>query len=681
MPDRPSHPYGLAPDEELNAPSSRPEATRAEARTRRQTGSRRPVPSSASTGRPVPAVAGRPAQSRREARAQQRLTETAQNQRIQEDLHNRDQGSGGAPAEHQAATDVWAPPGHWSGESDVRSARPEGATRGPVDTRGRSRGRGESFGPGGSFGRGASFIEDESLGQGGLLGQDELAGPGGQADRAGQGRAGRVGPVAAAAAGPAESLSQGSARGRSGPVGDTVPVGDPELEGGAARDGGARREVHALGNVSRPPSRRSRRDVEQGRRAERSRKPRLIQIAGGAVAVLAVLGGVVVAIDRIPGDKTPENAAALASTVSASTSASLDIGQTAPTATPSAKATHAKKKTAKVVKKAETKAAEKVATVTRKKAATTTSAAGTYASSSVKLGVFRGTSPSEVASFGKWLGNDVDYAMDFSSRTSWDEISDPSYMLDTWKGSGYRMIYATAMLPTQDDSATMAAGANGEYDQYFKTLAKNLVAAGQGDAILRLGWEFNLSASRWHPDTKANFINYWQHIVKAMRSVPGTDNLAFDWNPNIGGEVYDSTNYYPGNAYVDYIGIDTYDISWVEGSYPFPSSCGAACKQERREAAWESTLNGTFGLNFWSDFAKSKGKPMALPEWGLWERPDGHGGGDNAYYIQQMLDFIYDPSNNVGYQSYFEFNVGSSGTHMLETHTTAGAQFKKLLGK
>ncbi|GLY33060.1 hypothetical protein Kisp02_64250 [Kineosporia sp. NBRC 101731] len=464
------------------------------------------------------------------------------------------------------------------------------------------------------------------------------------------------------------------------PVSGAAPEGDLELEGEAARDGGSRREVHSLGNVSRPPSRRARRDVEKGRRAERSRKPRLMQIAGGAVAVLAVLGGVVVAIDRIPGDKTPENTAALASTVSASTSASLDLGNTTPTATPSAKATHAKKKTEKVVKKAEAKA-KKVTTVTKKKAATTTTSAGTYASSPVKLGVFRGTSPSEVASFGAWLGNDVDYAMDFSSRTSWDEISDPSYMLDTWKGSGYRMIYATAMLPTQDDSATMAAGANGEYDQYFKTLAKNLVAAGQGDSILRLGWEFNLSASRWHPDTKANFINYWQHIVKAMRSVPGTDNLAFDWNPNIGGEVYDSTNYYPGNAYVDYIGIDTYDISWVEGSYPFPSSCSAACKQERREAAWESTLNGTFGLNFWSDFAKSKGKPMTLPEWGLWERPDGHGGGDNAYYIQQMLDFIYDPSNNVGYQSYFEFNVGSSGTHMLETHTTAGAKFKKLLGK
>ncbi len=116
------------------------------------------------------------------------------------------------------------------------------------------------------------------------------------------------------------------------------------------------------------------------------------------------------------------------------------------------------------------------------------------------------------------------------------------------------------------------------------------------------------------------------------------------------------------------------------GSYPYPKSCNAACKQSSRETAWNNTLNGTFGLNFWADFARSKGKPLTLPEWGLWERPDGHGGGDNKYYIQQMFDFINDPSNNVGYHSYFEVNVGSSGSHMLETHTSAGSLFKKLLG-
>ncbi|GAB6901793.1 glycoside hydrolase family 26 protein [Kineosporia succinea] len=432
--------------------------------------------------------------------------------------------------------------------------------------------------------------------------------------------------------------------------------------------------THSLGNVSRPATRRARREAEKGRRARKDRRPSLVTVVSGAALVLAVLAGVVVAIDRIPtGPDTTGTAALTAAT--ASTSASLAMGETTPTLAPSARATATATKTRKAtVKKSETRAAAAPAP----KKTTAKPVAG--AADSVKLGVFRGTYPGEVEAFGDWLGRDVDYATDFSSRTSWDEIANPAYMLEAWKGSGYRMVYATAMLPTQDDSATMAAGAAGEYDQYFKTLAQNLVNADQGDSIIRLGWEFNLSASRWHPDTKANFIGYWRHIVEAMRSVPGTEKLEFDWNPNIGGEVYDSTKYYPGNQYVDYVGIDTYDISWVEGSYPYPKSCNAACKQSSRETAWNNTLNGTFGLNFWADFARSKGKPLTLPEWGLWERPDGHGGGDNKYYIQQMFDFINDPSNNVGYHSYFEVNVGSSGSHMLETHTSAGSLFKKLLG-
>lgn len=167
-----------------------------------------------------------------------------------------------------------------------------------------------------------------------------------------------------------------------------------------------------------------------------------------------------------------------------------------------------------------------------------------------RTGVFKGSVPAEVAKFGEWAGREIDYAADFSARGTWEEIAYPNYLLDIWKDSGYRMVYGVAMLPLQDESATMAAGARGEYDHHFRTLAQNLVDHGQGDSILRLGWEFNLRESRWHPDSRENFISYWQHIVKAMRSVPGAEKLQFDWNPNIGGETYDPRQYFPGGDYV-----------------------------------------------------------------------------------------------------------------------------------
>jgi hypothetical protein len=452
-----------------------------------------------------------------------------------------------------------------------------------------------------------------------------------------------------------------------------------------------------LAQPSRPESRRARRTTEKVRR---SRRPHLIQAALATLAVFAVLGGVAIAIDRSSGGEASDATSAIASTskVTELPSASNDSTPAA-AATPSSPAAKVKAgagaarsgivQAGAIAKAADSlrKAADKVgaATVAKADAKKVASGAGKPrgigAARAVKLGVFRGTSPSEVKSFGQWLGRKVDYASDFSTRTTWDEIANPTYMLQTWKGSGYRMVYATAMLPTQDDSATMAQGAQGAYDQYYKTLAQNLVAYGQGDSIIRLGWEFNLGPSRWHPDTKANFIAYWQHIVKAMRSVPGTGNLQFDWNPNIGGESYDSRNFYPGNDYVDYIGVDIYDISWADGAYPFPANCDDACKQQRREVAWDDKLNGTFGLNFYASFARSKGKPLSMPEWGLWDRPDGHGGGDNPYFIQQMYKFIDDPANNVGYQSYFEFNPGDSGNHALTTLTSGGSQFRDLLGQ
>jgi hypothetical protein len=226
----------------------------------------------------------------------------------------------------------------------------------------------------------------------------------------------------------------------------------------------------------------------------------------------------------------------------------------------------------------------------------------------------------------------------------------------------------------------MALGAKGNYDANFTRLARNLVAGGQGSAIIRLGWEFNLASSRWSTANPQQFISYWRHVVTAMRAVPG-QKFTFDWNPNVGVTAYDATQYYPGNAYVDYIGVDVYDLSWQKDTYPYPASCPAACRLERQKLVWERLHDGTHGLAFWSDFAASKGKPMSLPEWGLWKRNDNHGGADNPYFIEQMYRFIANPKNNVAYHAYFE-TATDEGTHRLMTDFPASsAAFRKFFGR
>ena len=296
-------------------------------------------------------------------------------------------------------------------------------------------------------------------------------------------------------------------------------------------------------------------------------------------------------------------------------------------------------------------------------------------------GVFRGTSLADVRAYQKWFGGTVDRIVDFSTRETWADVADPQYMLDEWKGSGLLPVYSVALLPDKVPSETIQRGAAGDYDQYYAQLAQHLIAAGQPNAILRLGWEFNLESSRWSTSDSTAFIAYWRRIVTAMRAVPG-QHFQFDWNPNNGHNKYDAVHYYPGDDVVDYIGVDAYDVSYAFRTYPYPASCDAQCRTGRQTRAWnKSVYGGQRGLKFWSAFARRRGKPMSIPEWGLWNRLDGHGGGNDPAYLSRMHGFIADPTNAVAYQAYFEFD-GSDGPHrLMTTFTASGDTFRALFAR
>lgn len=258
------------------------------------------------------------------------------------------------------------------------------------------------------------------------------------------------------------------------------------------------------------------------------------------------------------------------------------------------------------------------------------------------LGIYGGEGPSTEQALGKSMGRQPQYAMAFLDGTSFQKMEDPSWFISQFRGSGYSMIWGVPILPSSGDY-TLAIGATGAYDQYFVTLAEGLVAGGQGNSIIRLGWEFNGVSFPWSARGQAaNFIAYWQQIVTAMRSVPGA-NFMFEWNPNIGDEgAGNLANYYPGNSYVDLIGLDVYDISW--GNY--------------RGASAEFTTLETepYGLDWLASFSAQMGKPMTLPEWGLGWGASRDGlavsdpgtetsGGDDATYINDMARWI--STNNV----------------------------------
>ena len=267
--------------------------------------------------------------------------------------------------------------------------------------------------------------------------------------------------------------------------------------------------------------------------------------------------------------------------------------------------------------------------------------------------------------------------VDFPAETSWSEITGPAWLLDPYRDSGLALEYSLPLLPegVGSDGApwNLAACARGAYDYQWTTLGKRLVAQLQPATVIRPGWEFNGAWYRWNAAGQvSNFVTCFRRVVAAMRAVPGS-RFTFDWNPNLGAGTFPAEQAYPGDGYVDVIGVDVYDTSWTW--YPTPSGVTV---DAARTSAWNWLLRGDHGLTYWSAFAAKHSKPMSITEWGVTWRPDGHGGGDNPYFVDRMLDFIADPANNVVANHYFNLDAPSVRHNLTRPDTIFPASLARL---
>jgi len=276
--------------------------------------------------------------------------------------------------------------------------------------------------------------------------------------------------------------------------------------------------------------------------------------------------------------------------------------------------------------------------------------------SPLQEGVYVGAAdPAGVASFRTATSTSPVIATDFlPSSSGWAAIDGSHGSLDWmfaggWTGSKYTLSLGVPMIPKNSAGValgTLAAGASGAYDSHFVTLARTLVAAHEENAILRLGWEFDGGIFAWSattPGAEASYATYFRRIVTSMKSVAG-ERFKFVWNPDAAAfndAPYDVTAAYPGNAYVDYIGLDAYDESTITPRTGYQ--------------AWRGTTLPDLKLA--QKFAATEGKPLAIPEWGVALTSSGAGLGDDPVYINKFLDWMKAPANDVVYESYFNFDV------------------------
>jgi len=74
--------------------------------------------------------------------------------------------------------------------------------------------------------------------------------------------------------------------------------------------------------------------------------------------------------------------------------------------------------------------------------------------------------------------------------------------------------------------------------------------------LLRPGWEMNGTWFGW--GRKSGFVAAWRRYVSRIRAI--APNVSFVWCPNtIWDSASDPAPYFPGEAYVDWVGIDGYN--------------------------------------------------------------------------------------------------------------------------
>lgn len=274
-----------------------------------------------------------------------------------------------------------------------------------------------------------------------------------------------------------------------------------------------------------------------------------------------------------------------------------------------------------------------------------------------------------------WLYRSKLFIQHFTGHSTWAHIEGNSSVLKNAKlwladNPGGTFGLTVSMLPGDPSGnptygTTMAQGALGTYNSHFVLLAQSLVSNNlANNTIIRLGHELNGDWYPWQVTNATegdNYREYWKQIVNAMRGVSGASGLKFEWcGAVIKSPQYAFSNAYPGDGYVDYIGVDAYDRAPFWDAYPYPANATPAQIASRRAAAWGYLSNATIGLEAWRQFAVAHNKPFTIPEWGLsnyapWD------GLDNPYYVEKMYDYIHDTAKGVYYHSYFNITDKTSG--------------------
>ncbi len=243
------------------------------------------------------------------------------------------------------------------------------------------------------------------------------------------------------------------------------------------------------------------------------------------------------------------------------------------------------------------------------------------------------------ARFGAWRGEPVTYGTvwtypeGFSSR---EQVGVTEFTKRGYQG----IINMSTPWP---QGSTWSQAANGGLDAYWTSMVDTIVEDwGQTRQVqLSFAYEFNGTWMPWSINGQvSDFGKAWKrmyNIVQARKA--GKDIkvvLNFSYGPQSGaGATIDQMVQAAGVGYFDILGVDVYDAWLPDGNDG----------NIRTQAEWDMAymLNagslGPRGVGAWLAYARSLGKPISFPEWGLSDRRDVPIA-DNPFFIEKMNQFF-----------------------------------------
>jgi beta-mannanase len=163
-----------------------------------------------------------------------------------------------------------------------------------------------------------------------------------------------------------------------------------------------------------------------------------------------------------------------------------------------------------------------------------------------------GSSPAVVMFYEDWA---TDWMRVFPAATMDAAYARGAMPMMTWEPWD-----SLSALPNQP-AYSLGTILSGTYDPWLRGYARDAAAYGK-PFYVRLAHEMNGDWVPWgvgvNGNTPAQYIQFWRHVHDIFVS-EGAANVRWVWNPSTETDSVPYSSLYPGDAYVDWLGVDGYN--------------------------------------------------------------------------------------------------------------------------